>query len=356
MAVRIRPALLLTLLLPALAGCGLFARERDALQDLSAAMRLEDPAARDAALCSLRGREPLVAPVWLASASVAGSPEAALALVERGLSFRSGSPDLLLAHLSLLAQLDRPDRQLACAQAALAQGHPPEVRAEVLWFLADALLATGRLDEAEDAVLRLGALPGERHDMTAAAWARVALAREVAGDAPQADRALRASLDLGPQGLSILRRVAFTNEAHADASHRLVARAATASSDHPDLQVWLLVERIAQGDLSGAQAALEALPEPLPERLLPEREALEARLLVLQDRVDEGLSLVRRRLAQDPADPLAVAVLLEAWHLHHQPQQDELVHRLQAARGRLRDPLLARQVAATLAQIQPPAD
>ncbi len=353
-AVRSRPALLLTLLLPALAGCGLFAREREAGQALSAAMRLEDPAAREEALRTLRGAEPLVAPVWLASASVATAPEAALALVERGLSFRPASPDLLLARLSLLSQLGRRERQLECAQAALAQGLPAEVRAEVLWFLADALLATGRFEEAEDAVLRLGGLPGDRPDMTAAAWARVALARELAGDAAQADRTLRASLDLGPQGLSILRRESLADAARADAAHKLVERAAAGSPDHPDLRVYLLVDRIAQGDLPGAQAALDALPAPLPERLLPEREALQARVLVLQDRVEEGLAIVRARLLQDPADPLALAVLLEAWHLHHQPEEAELVQRLQFARGRLRDPLLARQVAATLAQLQQP--
>jgi tetratricopeptide (TPR) repeat protein len=359
-AARSRPARFLPLahplilLLPALAGCGLFAREREAGQDLSAAMHLEDPAARDEALRTLRGAEPLFAPVWLASASVATSPDAALALVERGLSFRPASPDLLLARLSLLSQLGRRERQLECAQAALAQGHPAEVRAEVLWFLADALLGTGRLEEAEDAVLRLGGLPGDRPDMTAAAWARLALARELAGDASQADRSLRASLDLGPQGLSILRRESLAGAERADAAHRLVERAAAGAPEHPDLRVYLLVDRIAQGDLPGAQAALDALPAPLPERLLPEREALQARVLVLQDRVEEGLAIVRARLAQDPADPLALAVLLEAWHLHRQPGEAELVQRLQFARGRLRDPLLARQVSATLAQLQPP--
>jgi tetratricopeptide (TPR) repeat protein len=353
-AVRIRPALLLALILPALAACGLFAREREALQDLSSAMRLQDPAARDAALSTLRGAEPLVAPVWLASASVAATPQDALQLVERGLAFRPGSPDLLLARLSLLSQLGQRERQLECAQAALAQGHPPEVRAEVLWFLADGLLATGRLQEAEDAVLRLGGLPGERPDMTAAAWARLALAHGLAGDATQADRALRASLDLGPQGLSILRRESLADTTRADAAHRLVERAATGAPDHPDLRVYLLVDRIAEGDLAAAQAALDSLPAPLPERLLAERDALQARLFVLQDRVDEGLGIVRARLAREPADPLALAVLLEVWRLHHRPDEAELVHRLQLARPRLRDPLLARQVAATLDQLQPP--
>lgn len=354
MAVRPRPALLSLLLLPALAGCGLFAREREAGQDLSAAMRLQDPAAREAALSVLRGAEPLFPPVWLASASVAPSPDAALELVERGLAFRPGSPDLLLARLSLLSQLGRRERQLECAHAALAQGHPPEVRAEILWFLVDGLLAGGRRDEAEDAVRRLGGLPGERPDMTAAAWARVALAHELADAAPRADRALAASLDLGPQGLAILRRESVADDARTGAAHRLVERAAAGSPRHADLQLFLLVDRLARGDLAGAQVALDTLPAPLPERLLPEREALQARLLVLSGRVDEGLDLVRARLARDPADALALAVLIEAWQLHHRPDEAELVQRLQLARPRLRDPLLARQVAATLSGLRPP--
>jgi tetratricopeptide (TPR) repeat protein len=355
-AVRLRPARLSLLLLTALAGCGLFAREREAGQDLSAAMRLQDPAARAAALRALRGAEPLFAPVWLASASVAASPDEALELVEHGLAFRPGNPDLLLARLSLLSQLGRRERQLECAQTALAEGHPPEVRAEILWFLVDGLLASGRRDEAEDAVRRLGGLPGERPDMTAAAWARVALAHELSGAAPRADRALAASLDLGPQGLAILRRESIADDGRAGAAHQIVARAAAGSPHHADLQLFLLVDRLTQGDLAGAQSALDTLPVPLPERLLPEREALHARLLVLQGRVDEGLEIVRARLASEPADALALAVLIETWQLHQRPDEAELVRRLQLARPRLRDPLLARQVAATLAGLEPPVE
>jgi len=355
-AARHRPvAALILSLLPALAGCGLFSREREALGDLSAAMTQPDAAARDAALSSLRGTEPLVPAVWLASASAADAPEAALVLVERGLAFRPADPDLLLARLSLLAQLDRRERQLECAHAALAAGHPPEVRAEVLWFLVDGLLATGRTDDAQDAILRLGALPGRRHDMLAAAWARVALALEAAGEPSEADRALRAALDLGPVGLSILRREALTDASRSTSAHRLVERAARDQPGHADLQIYLLVDRIADGDLQGAQAALDALPAPLPERLRPEQTALRARLLVLQDRLDEGLDILRARLADEPADPLALAVLLETWYLHRQPAADELARRLHAARPHLRDPQLARQVAATLAELEPPA-
>lgn len=352
MAAGRRPALAPLILLAALAGCGLDSRARHAVASLQEALALEEPAARDAALARLRGAEPLLPGVWLASARTAATPEDALSFLDQGLAFLPHSPDLQLARLSLLAQMGRPAEQARAAQDLLAAGFPAPVRAEVHWFLVDALLAQGDTAAAGEAVVRLGGLPGVPPAMVAAAHARVALAHEVAGAAGDADRELSASLDLGPGGLSILRRDAATDPARAAAAGSLVARAAERLPDDPDLRLFLVVDRMAAGDLAGAQADLDALERPLPGRLESQEAALRARLLVLQDRVEEGLGLLRARLDEEPSDAFALGVLLETWHVRRQPAADELAARLRAGLRRLADPLLRAQAEATLRELE----
>jgi tetratricopeptide (TPR) repeat protein len=334
-----------------LTGCGILSRPRDAASDLQQALRLEDPAAREAALGRLRGAEPLFPSVWLASAGAATSPESALAHVDRGREFLPNDPNLLFARLSLLARLGRHDEQIAAARAALAQDRPQQVRAELLWFLIDGLLAQGRTGEAEPVAVRLGSLPGVRTEMTAAAWGRIALAYELAGQSAAADVAMQASLDLGATGLDVVRRDSLAAPERKAAANALVQRAAARVPDHPDLQLYLLVDSMAGGDLAGAQAALEALPEPLPDRLVPERTALMARVLLLQGRTEEGLAQLRARLDDEPGDPFALGVLLEAFHVRGVPSADEMARRLRASRRRLGDPALLAEVDATLKEI-----
>jgi len=356
-ALRREAAALLILVLPALlAGCGILSRPRDAGSDLQEAMQLKDPAAREAALSHMRGAEPLIPGTWLASASAAGSPEAALAVVDRGREFLPNDPNLLVVRLSLLAQLERRPEQIAAASAALAQDRPNDVRAELLWFLLDGLIAQGRADQAESAALRIGCLWGVSAEMTSAAWARIALAHELAGRPEAADAAMRASLDLGPQGLDVLRRDSVAIPERKAAANALVQRAAERQPDHPDLQLFLLVDRMAAGDFAGSEAALRALPEPLPERLIPEHAALMARVLLLQGHIEEGLAQLRERLDEEPGDPYALGVLLEAFHVRGVPDADEMYRRLRAARRRLVDPALRAEVDATLKEISAAAE
>jgi len=341
------------LLLPCLlGGCGLLSRQRDAYVDLAAAGQLKDPAQRNAALATLRGAEPLIPAVWLASAQAAATPEEGLALVERGLSFLPQSPDLLVARMAVLAQLGRRDDEVAAARSAMAADAPTELRAEALWFLVDGLLAKGLAGEAEAEVVRMRGLPFSRPEMAATTWARVALAHELAGHGADADRTLDASLDLGAAGLMGLRRASLVSSDSQAGAHALVERALARQPEHPDLQLYLLVDRMTAGDIAGAAAALEQLPPELPDRLVSQREALHARILLLQGQTEAGLDVLRARLDEEPGDAFALGVLLEAWHVRHVPEAAEMTHWLRAARRRVWDPALAAEIQATLLQLE----
>jgi hypothetical protein len=345
-------ARLILLLATALTGaCGLLSRQRDVYLDLNDALKLEDPDERQAALATLRGAEPLVPAVWLASLDAAGSPEASLEIIDRGLRFRPQSPDLLIARMQLLTTLGRRDDQIAAARATLATDAPAPLRSAALWLLVDGLLAQDRWEEAEAAVVRLAGLPFQAAEVPASAWARIALAHELAGRPDDADRTLAASLDLGPAGITLVRRASLPSPEIRAAANGLVQRAAAAQPDHPDLQLYLLVDRMADGDLTGAETALQSLPAPLPERLLPEREALQARVLLLQGRTDEGLALLRARLTEEPGDSYCLSVLLEAWHVRHVPEAAEVAYWLRASRRHLTDPALAAEVQSTLREL-----
>jgi tetratricopeptide (TPR) repeat protein len=352
-APRREAAARLILLLPALllVGCGILGRQRDCYIGLQHALQEQDPEARQEALATLRGAEPLINAVWLASASVASTPEESLAYVNRGLQFLPQDPDLLVSRMSLLAQMGRRDDELAAARAALDTDAPTQLRAEALWFLVDGLLAGQRVKEAEPEVIRMRGLPFSQPDIASTAWARIALAWELAAQPDDADRTMDASLDLGATGLSGLRRASLASPDRQVAASRIVQRASERQPDQPDLKLYLLVDQMTAGDLDGAMAALEALPGPLPERLVSQREAIRARILMLQGRTEDGLAVLRARLEEEPGDAFALGVLLESFHVRHVPEPAEMVYWLKSARRHVYDPALAQELEATLAAI-----
>jgi tetratricopeptide (TPR) repeat protein len=347
-----RRAVPLLLMLPALLpGCGSMGRTHDAAIALQRSRQIREPAERDEALATLRGAEPLLGGAWLASASMTSDPEAALVLVRRGLDYLPAESDLILAELSIVGQLRRWDEEVLLAQRRLGQDPPAGLRAQVLWFLIEGLVGQGQLDEASRQCVRLGGVPGSLSAMLSAAWARVALAREVAGQSDEADTAMDNSLDRGPTGVSVLRHDALAAEEKLAAAGRLVQRAVVRQPDHPDLRLFRLVDRMAGGDLQEAEAMLDALPQPLPERLLPETIALRARLLLVQGRTEEGLAVLRSRLEEQPADAFALGVLLESWHARGQPAAEEVAAWLRAGRRNVTDPALAAEMDSTLKDI-----
>jgi hypothetical protein len=346
--VLILPALLAACLLP---GCGAFGRQRDASVALQRGLQTREPAVRDPELARVRGAEPLIDATWLASASVAADPAGALELVQRGRRFLPADSDLMLTELSIVGQLHRWDEEVEFALADLGQDPSAGVRNQLLWFLIEGLIGQGKLDEAQVQCVRLGGVPGALSTMISAAWARLALARELAGEADSADTAMDASLDLGPTGVSILRHDSLEGDDKLAAAGRLVQRAVVRQPDHPDLRLYRLVDRMAGGDLEDAATMLAALPQPLPERLEPETTALKARLLLLQGHTDEGLDVLRNRLYDEPADPYALGVLLESYHVRGLPPAEEVAAWLRAGRRHVSDPALAAEMDKTLKEI-----
>jgi hypothetical protein len=345
-------SLALLMILPALAvGCGSFGRPRDAYSQLAQDMQIREPSVRDPALARLRGAEPLLDGTWLASASAAGEAQKALDLVRRGRTYLPADSDLLLTELSILSQMSLWADEVQTARKDLGMDLPAGLRAQVLWFLEDGLIGQGQLNEAEDEVVRIGGVPGVVASMVCAAWVRLALARELAGQGDEADKALDKSLDLGAAGMDVLRHDSLTSADKKAAAGRLVERALVRQPDHPDLQLYRLVDRMAGGDLDGASQLLAALPAPLPERLTPQTTALRARLLLLQGKTEEGLDVLRNRLYEEPSDPWCLGVLLESYHVRGQPSAEETAAWLRAGRKRVADPALAAEIDATLKQI-----
>ena len=352
MAADRRAVSLALLILPALvAGCGSFGRPRDAYSQLQNDMQIREPSVRDPALAKLRGAEPLLDGTWLASAGSATDPQKALEFVQRGRTFLPGDSDLLLAELSVLSQMNRWADESAAARKDLGMDLAAGLRAQVLWFLVDGLIGEGKLDDAEDEVVRIGGVPGTLSAMLCAAWVRVALARELAGQSDEADKAMDRSLDRGAAGIDVLRHDALSGADKQAAAGRLVQRALVREPDHPDLQLYRLVDRMAGGDLDGASQLLAEMPQPLPERLTPQTTALRARLLLLQGKLEEGLDVLRNRLYDEPSDPYCLGVLLESFHVRGQPPAEETAAWLRAGRKRVADPALAAEIDATLKQI-----
>ncbi len=337
------------LVLPALAllaGCGALSRP------LLAERQRMSVGADAAALQRLCGSEPLLASAWLGAARTQSSPEAALAIVERGLSFLPDQPDLIWVRVSLLAHQGRRDEQIAAAQAALSRDVPAGLAVELRQFLVDGRLAKDDPEAAAAEVRRLGGVSNVPADVVAAAWAAVAVSFEFLGRAVDADAAMDASLDLGPRGVTTLREITALAPEREAACRLLAERAAARHSGHADLEQFLVVDRMLARDLPGAEARLAAMTQPLPLRLLPSTEALRARLDILQGRVAEGLALLRARLDGSPGDPAALAVLVECRELHGVPDDAELLARLRAAAGLVTDPGLARQLDTVRQQLE----
>jgi hypothetical protein len=116
----------------------------------------------------------------------------------------------------------------------------------------------------------------------------------------------------------------------------------------------MVFQRLAERDIAGADAALEALPHELPGRLRRDVELVRLRVDVLADqpdRTDRALKALRARLDDRPGDALALGVLVECWRLRGKPSDAEMRLRVAWARARVEDPNLARQLAALQAEL-----
>ncbi len=329
-------ALLGTVLLASAGGCGSMSRAAETFGALATA---------DAAqLAVLRGREPLMPEVWLASAGRAETPEEALAYVQRGLEFRPSNPQLLSAQTSLLAALGRSAAVRASVESTLAFVRPGGLEGELRALLVDAALAEDDLELAELEARRLAAVEAAPRPLVAQAFARIATAYAAVGEDVAADRLLEASLDLGPGGLSGLRGEVSRNPERTAAVRLLVERAVTRHPDNPDLRLFIAVDVLARDGPEAAADVLTELPRPLPARLVLDVALLEARVAVLQGHVDEGLADVLALLSRAPGDGPALLVLLECKQLHDRPGDEQLLRILEAARGRIRDRFVADQV------------
>ncbi|HTE05546.1 MAG TPA: hypothetical protein VK824_05060 [Planctomycetota bacterium] len=332
-------ALALLALLPA---CGIASREAQLRSQLRPDTSAEEFAA-------IRGADPLVWQTWAASASTAPSPEEALAIIERGLRCFQGQPDLTWMRLSLLAQLGRRQDELSGATDALGRGASGQLVSELLTFRLDARLGAGDARAAEAEALALGSVTLDDPRAASSAWASIALAHELNGDAAAADQALDRSLASGSRGLTELHQRAGADRTRLAAAGALLQRADGRHPGHPDVRVQLAVQAMLEADFDTTRSVLDALPAPLPARLLPDVEALRARLDVVQGHVDAALERLRPRLDAWPAESGSLAVLLECWRLHGQPGDEEMTARVHAALGRVSDPAL-QQVLEAVAQ------
>ncbi|MHC5210036.1 MAG: hypothetical protein ACYTG2_04900 [Planctomycetota bacterium] len=304
---------------------------------------------------SLLGTEPTIPVLWAWSASRRTSPEDALATLERGRAFHAGDPQLLVMQLTLLAQMGRYEDVIPTARAALGGPRPGDIEVELRWWLVLAHIARSQLDEAEAEIVRLGGVRGVPPGRVAAAWARLAAAREFLGESALADEAVDRSLDLGPSGLLALREVGLVEPEKRAATSVLIERARDRHPGHPDLMLQLVFERLADEDIAGADAALEALPATLPRRLRSDIDLVRARVDVMADqpeRTTRALERLRARLDGRPGDALALGILIECWRLRGKPSDDEMRLRVTWAQARIENPMIAQQLGAVQAELE----
>ncbi len=338
-------ALALLALLALIPGCGMFSREAELRPALS-----DDPDA--ATLRTLRGADPLVPLTWLVSASSAPDPEAALAIVDRGLEYLPGQPDLTWMRITLLKQLERRPDELAATTLALGKGPVGALVPELLTFRLDGHLATDDLVSAEADALALGAVSQSDPRTASSAWAALALADELSSNPDQADACMDLSLASGPRGLLALRQQSGLDRTRVRAATGIVVRASQRHPQDADVFLWLAVQAMLDDQLDVARSTLDKLPAPLPPRLIPDREALYARLDLLQGHVAEGLARLRERLDAYPSETGAMAVLMECWNQYGKPSDEEMQARLRAALRRNPDPALAGAMQAALKAIE----
>ncbi|MGQ0552020.1 MAG: hypothetical protein ACT4PU_02235 [Planctomycetota bacterium] len=284
-----------------------------------------------AELAALAEGEPMLLQAWITATRGQRTPEEALALVERGREFHPASPDLLWLQLSLLGQLGRRPEQLSVAEGALRSTPPTAFRAELHMFRVDALLEQGALGVAAEEAVQLQSVAGVAPELIAEAWARVALARQAAGDSAGADLALQHSLAWGPAGVTKLGQLAFLSLTTRQHWEELLGRALERQPGHPDLRLARIVERIQRRDAEGARQQCAALLRPLPERLETEFLSLEARVELLEGRGEEARIKLQARLAKEPGDISALAALFEVHRATGQPSVPELEAHLRQA-------------------------
>lgn len=286
------------------------------------------------ALADLRGAEAAQTFVWLESARVAAteSSEEALAVVERGLAFHPADTALRVARVELLGGLGRYDECLAAAEQALANLPLAGARPSFRMARIRALLALDRLDQVEPEIVALGGEFAGTPGHVADAWARLALAYAALGRSADADRCFDASLESGTAGLGALAQESLQRPERLAAARVLRKAAAARHPTHPDLALSVVVDLMERELFAEAEAALKLLPSPLPGRLTSDSVAIGARLMILQDRVDEGLAALYERLDAYPLDPPALGVLQESWASLGRPSDEEMLQRLLIAR------------------------
>ena len=113
----------------------------------------------------------------------------------------------------------------------------------------------------------------------------------------------------------------------------------------------LIVDQMVAGELTEAEAAISDLPEPVPARLAQEIFALHARIVLLQERTQEGLALLTEQLNQNPGNSFALEVLLEAWLNREQFQDQEVYEVLEQCWQRLRPGPTRSKIEAALQEV-----
>jgi tetratricopeptide (TPR) repeat protein len=317
-------ALLASLTLPV--ACGVLGREVGTYRQLTST---NDPEV----VRELRGRNPLLPATWLASVALADSPETALELAARGLEWHPQHTPLLIMRLQILAAQGRTGELIHAARHSLAIGQPGLNQALIHQALVDAQLQSDDPDAAHGEVLIFGALAESPRPRVAELLARVALSYAFVGREDDADDAFDESLAVGPTGPARLLNDIARMPTHRAAARDLILRAHDRHPDHPDLQLYLAVEDMENGQFEAADRELAQLPQPLPGRLDSQVQMLRARLHLLQERPDDALEAVQARLDEFAADPHALMVLLELKELHDQPDDLEFRERLTQAAG-----------------------
>ena len=306
------------------AGCGIWGREVTTYRALGQA---QDPAE----VRSLRGRDPLVAGTWEASVAMAGTPEEALALAERGLEFHPHYTPLMIMRLQILAAQGRIGELIHAARQSLAVGQPGINQALLHQALVDAELQSDDPDAAHAEVLIFGALPESPRGRVAELMARVALTQAFLGDDAAADEAFDESLAVGPEGPARLLNDVALEATRRDAALDLVHRALRRHPGHPDLQLYVIVEDMERQQFADAAQGLDRLPPDLPPRLQSQAVMLRARLDLLQERPESALAAVRARLDLAASDPHALLVLMELKQRFDLPDDVEFRERLTQA-------------------------
>ena len=218
---------------------------------------------------------------------MAGTPEEALALAERGLEFHPHYTPLMIMRLQILAAQGRIGELIHAARQSLAVGQPGINQALLHQALVDAELQSDDPDAAHAAV--------------------------------------------GPEGPARLLNDVALEATRRDAALDLVHRALRRHPGHPDLQLYVIVEDMERQQFADAAQGLDRLPPDLPPRLQSQAVMLRARLDLLQERPESALAAVRARLDLAASDPHALLVLMELKQRFDLPDDVEFRERLTQA-------------------------